>query len=180
MGIFHLTTANQADTTKVEPDPKAPSTPVEETANGKAKNEETPEKTKTVTVDGPLSHVFTQALQIAYAKEDTGTMELMLTAKQRQEDASEDDDDNNGVPDDKEQDASYVYVVDEKTLDNNALMVGTEALRVAVESKKYSKVILSMESNGAVTSKMQLLHDISTSMGVRVCYSKSQTLNQLK
>lgn len=178
MGIFHLTTSKPAETTNQIDSQVSPSVPTEETAVGKAKKEETTDQIKTVTIDGPLSHVFTQALQIAYAKEDTSTMGMMLATRKRNDD--EGDSDNNGVPDNMERDGSYVYAIDEKTLDSDGLMLGTEALRVAVASKKYSKVILSMESCGSVTSKMQLLHDISVTMGVKVCYSKAQTFSQLK
>lgn len=125
-------------------------------------------KEQVVVMDGPLSQIYTQALNMAFAKEDTGTMMSMLKIIHHGGKI-----DPNVAPQAAFVDASgsYVYATDEQSLDKEGLVGALESLREAVKSKKYKQVVLAMEGR-SVSSKMQLLDEASRQMGVRVCMTR--------
>lgn len=135
---------------------------------------------QTIVLDGPLSHIYTQALNLAYANEGTSTVASFLEARHSSLVGTDDDEENrvksgNSVT----ADGTYVYCVDSTDLDNQGLLVSTEALRIAVESKKYKNVVLALESAHVVTSKVQLLGEMGTALGAKVCLSRKNAVQTL-
>jgi hypothetical protein len=124
------------------------------------------EKEKTVVLDGPLGHVYTQALRIAFAREDVGTAMYLMSSKMREAEKQD-------KPD------VYVYVTDDDGLEDGGLMLATECLSDAIRSGKYKQVVLSMESS-RVTSKMEALDALSRAMGVKVTLTKESLGRLLK
>lgn len=127
-------------------------------------------KSRVVIMDGPLSRVYTEALNMAYAKEDTGTMAMKIVRHEQREGASLQLD-----PALVDEHGTYVYAIDDRSLDKEGLVPVLETLRTAVKSGKYSQVVLALEAR-TVSSKMQLLDEASTLMGVKVRVSRSSAV----
>ena len=129
-------------------------------------------KQKTIVLDGPLSQIYTQALNIAYAKESMGMMLGVYNEL------------NKKPSDSNEPDDSYVYVINADDLDTNMLIQSSECLRVASTSGKYKNIILAIESHGNIGSKMQLLSEMGNALGAQVCFNRNgaiqSVLNALK
>lgn len=126
---------------------------------------------QTIVLDGPLSQIYTQALNIAYAKESVGMMFGSVYDKKQQNKTN--DEDGDGLDD------SYVYAVDADDLDTDCLLLSAEALRVATQSGRYRQVILAIESHGTVTKKMQLLTEMSDALGAKVCLSRNSAIQSV-
>lgn len=131
-------------------------------------------ETATVVMDGPLGHIYTQALNLAFAKEDTGTMFSVLMKNMKEHGHA--DATNNPEPALVDENGTYVYAIGDKELDSVGLVTSLETIREAVKSGKYKKVLLAMESSH-VSSKMQLLDQASREMGVTVCLTRSRLID---
>jgi len=147
------------------------------------KSSATPSKEKTVetiVLDGPLSTIYTQALQVAYSKQrplqdDTDT----TIAKEKMAiDAS-----MMGVMEvvDKQAVDSpkplYIYVTDDEHLtDKQAETPSTaetfDRLRVATESRQYNGIWFCAEDGYKLSRAQCLLSDFIQQSGGRVFYSK--------
>lgn len=169
MGVFNLSMLD-GDEVKDTIDPNAiPQTQVltpdtnvanKDSTDGKEVSEE-----KTIILDGPLSHIYTQALNLAYAKEST-MMSLALFKTLAPDEQVVDS--NEPYADD-----TYVYCVDDNAL-SESVVEGFEALREA--SKKYKNIIVALESGRVVTNRMQMISEFSESLGAKVCYTREQAL----
>ena len=131
-----------------------------------------PEKA-TVVMDGPLGHIYTQALNLAFAKEDTSTMFSVLMKKIQEHGRA--DATKNPDPALVDENGTYVYAIGEKELDDVGLVTSLETIREAVKCGKYKKVVLAMEG-ASVSSKMQLLDQASREMGVTVCLTQNRLI----
>lgn len=136
------------------------------------------EAEKTVVMDGPLSQIYTQALNIAYAKEGLSTMVSFLEAKHDSLTSDEDLEENrlmsgNAVT----ADGTYVYCIDGTDLEGQGLVAATEALRVA--KSKYKEVVLALESHGVVTSRVQLLGEMGEALGAKVCMTRDGAMDNI-
>lgn len=121
----------------------------------KDKNEDTE-----ITINGPLSSIYAKALNIAYAKESIFTM----------------------LPTNAEMSAPkkriYIYCCNGDTLDNNELIEAENSLRLAMDSKKYNKVVAVLEST-KMNKKLVLLDDIVNKMSIETIYKKDTAINRI-
>jgi hypothetical protein len=186
MGIFNLMPEYNVETKEssiIEPDKKVASVTIDDEGT-KVVEADTDVKTvsdkakETIVLDGPLSRIYTQALNLVYAKEGTSTMVSLLEAKHKSMINSDTEADRIEAGNSVDDGGTYVYCIDATDMDADGLVASTEALRVAVESKKYGKVVLAMESN-IVNSKLQLLGDMGKALGVQVCYSRNRAMDVL-
>lgn len=167
MGVYNLGQLVGNDkvkeSTPVEQTPVVMSTtPV--TDSGEASGSEV----KTIVLDGPLSRIYTEALNLAYANEGMSltaavAYQMQLAGDIKGDDVAEDD-------------SSYVYCIHGDDLDMNTLNKGMESIRVASKSGKFKKMMLAVESGRVVTSKMQLLCEMAGVMGVKVYLSRDRAL----
>lgn len=130
---------------------------------------------KSIIIDGPLSHIYTQALNAVYAKEEVGTMFTTYEGNKFLEEIKRDELNASGSVDEN---GTYVYTVDNMLLGQNGLVEATEHLLEA--SKKYKNLIVAMESHGIVSTKMQLLYDFSSSLGAKVYHKRSIAVEAVK
>lgn len=146
---------------------------IDDTGGNKIDNKEQ----ETITLAGPLSHIYTQALNLAYANEGTSTMVSILETRHgglvNDETEQERMDAGNAVT----ADGTYVYCVDSSDLNSQGLVAGTEAIRSAVASKKYKAVVLAIESSSVVTSKTQLLGEMGSALGAKVCLTRNNAVH---
>ncbi len=175
MGIFVLNGVGNKDGDQSVPEEvvkaeEPVATPaVDTTVNGLPGEGKDDAAEKTIMLNGPLSHIYTQALNAVFSKESTG-MGAHLFKYRILNDKDKDED---------EIDDTFVYCVDSDSLSSSELIASSEALRDAVKSGKHRKVVLAMESNGVANSRMQLLDEVSRSMGVKVFLSRGSALEHL-
>lgn len=173
MGMFNLSERVSSDsdtkvvmTETVVDGTIAPTTVIEDT---KSAPDGKPDDKAVIVLDGPLSHIYTQALNLAYAKEG---MDMMLSHFGSQ--VNDEENAKEGKIDD-----TYLYCIDNNHLSTDTLLASTESLRVAKASGKYKRVILAMETDGSVGSSMQLLGQMGESLGIEVAYTRNGAISNL-
>lgn len=164
MGIFNITNVQEA--VKQEATPAKPPEPVvTPTVNTPVQGEGKEAGEKTVVMTGPLSKIYSEALNMVYSKESAMTHHAnKLTAV---------DEDSNVQSD------AYVYITDGDNMDGEELVGASDKLKVALDSKKYKDVLLAVECN-TVNNKAVLLYDMATSMGAKVVFTKGTGLEKIK
>lgn len=114
-----------------------------------------------IKLDGPLSSIYAKALNMMYSKESTSMMIIPNN--------------ENKVS----QDGIYVYCCNGDELDNNSLIESTDKLRLALDNKKYSKVVAVIESNNVVNDKIGLLDNYIHSLGIETYYSRKIAIDKI-
>lgn len=165
----------------LQPESDTPAKPPEQTPSATgvetADTVETAPTKETIVLDGPLSTIYTQALQIAYSKEAPikDDEETPSIAKEKMAiDAS-----MMGVMEVVDTEGAnspkplYVYVTDTEHLDTADAVPGTfDALHVAVESGRYQGVWFCTADGHRLSRAQCHLSDFVQSSGGRVFYSK--------
>lgn len=118
----------------------------------------------TIVLDGPLSRIYTQSLNLIYAKEDTGTMAMIIDASQRERDKQ---DDPNGV---------YVYASDSDKLDVAELTKMQNWMQENQKAANKNMVISLETSSNRVSPKSGLLEEMAKAYGVTVHYSRKSAM----
>lgn len=167
MSILNLDALNQPagqETPPVDPPADTPTDAPTDTAN--------PEPDQQVVVmDGPLSAIYTQALNLAYAREAasaSGQTDIKLVFD---EDIEAGDGDLHK--------ALYVYCCDATDMTASDAVEGTNKLRVALDSKKYAQTYVVMESRGTVKAAAGLLEEYAVKNNVRVLFKRAAALEAL-
>jgi hypothetical protein len=180
MGVFKLTPSNQETTepltetdqettagTLVSYTNKTNEELQEESANQlKAKQE------KKITLDGPLSKIYTAALNLAFAKETMVEDEVILLTDSNQTD-------NRSKEDVSDQENTYVYCCDGNELNRSNLVEGVDKLRVALDSGKFKNVALSIECSKNITSNIGLFEEYAKQLNVTVYHNRKQALESI-
>ena len=119
------------------------------------KEPETKSNALTVILDGPLSSIYTKALNIALAKDNITTekhiailsaIDMALISEQGEEQRAE-----------ELGDQLYVYCTDDDNINQGKLVETTDKLRVALDNKNHSKVMLAMECRSSNISTSVVL-----------------------
>lgn len=117
-------------------------------------------KEKVVVIEGPLSHTYTQALNIALANESVSFM--LNRAPEAPQNTSETGDANN--------DAEYVYVIGDKVTDKHVATEAYNALAKAKNSGKYKRIHLAVEgvTSGKACKNIHFAVEAALGLGVNV------------
>lgn len=127
---------------------------------------------KIVVMDGPLSKIYTQALNLAYANE-AASASGQTDVKILFDDTIEE----NGEP---ARDL-YVYCCDSADIDNEDVIHGTDKLRLALDGR-YKQALVVMESHHAIKPIAGLLEEYACNTGVKVVFTRDlaiETIQQL-
>ena len=136
-------------------------------------DEVTPQgKNPVVVLDGPLGRAYTEALNLAYAKEDTGTIALIAGAYDQQKKQQEDNA-NSG-----ELKGTYVYAVGGDTL-NQRECVDTTNWLTRVAAAGHQDIVVSLETHRSVSPKSAQIEEFAKSVGAKVVYSRSALMKHL-
>lgn len=146
-----------------------------------AKPEETkPEETqKTILIDGPLSEIYTKALDTVYSQrmsenvsqETQQTDSVVIAQAGKYLEAKDGEDNDNGV---------YVYVTDVDSLARNGISEALGNVRLALDMKNISTRALVLEHRGIKTSRVSILSNFAESNGMKVFHSRSDAIKYLK
>ena len=126
------------------------------------------EEAKVVVMDGPLSHVYTKALNEVLANESV----MLVTASNdttstNQEANKETNPSFTGV---MGEDAEYVYALGDKIIEEHVAMEAYNAISSAINSGKYKKIHLAFEGamSGKMSKRVGSLMDSALKLGVKV------------
>lgn len=160
MPIYHNLILQPTDNTETQ-DPSAnpsdtappPADPPKEQGEGRP---------KLVVMQGPLGKIYTDALNLVYAQESQAN-DAVVVANELGELEEE-------APD------MFVYVTDSDYLSNADISKEYGKLRLALDSKKFGKSVMVLESLGKINNKLVLLDVFARSKGMRVVYSRKTAL----
>lgn len=119
---------------------------------------------QTVIMDGPLSKIYTQALNLVYAKEAasaSGQTDIKVLFDEDIESSTE------------YHDALYVYCCDAGDMDINDALEGSNKLRLALDNKNIKSTYMVMESHRIVKPAAGLLEEYAVSSGVKVIFKRN-------
>lgn len=120
-----------------------------------------------VVLNGPLSNIYTKALNLVYANESVNmvTTAVQTIVENEEEDRANPD---NGL---------YLYCCG-SDLNHNQLLEGTNKLRVALDSKKFKQVIVAVEDGD--NRKVALLKEFGAAIGAKVCLGRQSAMAAVK
>lgn len=156
--------------------PEAP--PPEPTKTETPATPENTDSTQTIVVSGPLSSVYTKALQVAFARSDdvsvvTESSAIDTTLLLQQKKQNEENQEASKKP-------LYVYVTDDEHLQEDGLPQAFDQLRIALSKESYGKVILCLHDGRKLTKRQVILDNYvsSESLG-KVLHSQKSLINYL-
>lgn len=114
---------------------------------------------KKIVLDGPLSNIYTQALNVLYAKED---MAGMFLPSSEVEEVNDND--------------LYVYCTPAELVDNNL----SEVADKITEASHHGMNVIAIECSSVIPSKMKLLEDLSRDLGVKLYVTRQSALEAIK
>lgn len=129
------------------------------------------EDQKVVVMDGPLSKIYTEALNLALAKE--------AASASGQTDIKVVFDEDIEAQNEENRKALYVYCCDGQDMDIDGTIDATDKLRIALDSGKYKNVLVAMESKRGITTKAGLVDEFARKMGAQVVFSRNTALEAI-
>lgn len=143
---------------------------IEETNTELPVEEQKPkEDDKVIVMDGPLSKIYTQALNIAYAKEAasaSGQTDIKVVFPEEESKETKD--------------SLYVYCCDASDITNSDAIDGTDKLRLALDSKKYNQAIVVMECHDKVTQAAGLLEQYAVNNKIKVIFRRELAIEHIR
>lgn len=144
----------------------------------------TDDNTKTIVLDGPLSEIYTRALNIVYGNnaepdtsnvsQETQQMDSVLVADVHNYNKNKEAENKDNV------DSAYVYVTDAKLLNIDELPETYDNIRVALDSKQFNKSVVCIESDGNSNNRnVELISQLARDFGARVFYNRDSTMRYL-
>lgn len=188
MGIFNL--SNKKETPKVEDTKEIvkPEDTIElnKEVEDKEKpinldsnnnNEITKPKDKVIVLDGPLSNIYTKALNEVYSKKlnnpDDPNIKESLEGMQFGGYKFK-------APDNDEHSTMYVYCLDSDELSTKDVDEAIGKVRIALDSKKSDKAMVVAEEHGGVVSNtLVLLDQLCSSMGIKMYTNRRTALEAI-
>lgn len=181
---------------EVKPTPDTNTAPVEPN----------PAPEKTIILSGPLSNIYTQALQVAFSKDtpisivnETNAVDAGYILKQQKENEAkvdvplfvkvDTDPDNTSIPTQPniavpsttgEAKPLFVYVTNDENLSDKGLSNTFNDLRIALSKENYSQVILCMDDGTKLTKRQLILEEyVNKEPNGKAVYSQKGLINYL-
>jgi hypothetical protein len=128
------------------------------------------EKRKSIELDGPLSSIYAQALNVAFAKESMadGSFTQLVTSG---------DVDDEGVDPDL-----YIYASDDKSLNLDGVGKHFDKLRIALDRYSDKKKIVIIENSNLNRPRLAIeaLEDFAVSKKAKMMYSRQIAVEAIK
>lgn len=142
---------------------------------------------KKIVLDGPLSEIYTKALNAIYSKDTVEQVEEKVGQETQQMDAVLVADIHKlaekNKKDQMEQaaNAAYVYVTDDESLKGNGLTAAFDNVRIALDMKGFDKKVVCIECRNPTTyPKVELLANFARGLNVPVFYTRQAAMGYLK
>lgn len=135
---------------------------VSEPSNGKEDNKEEGPK---IVLDGPLSHIYTQALNAVYANEDVAAMIAYGMDQQNKEEENKAD--------------VYVYCLDTSCMNTSEIVEAIDKVATLVKEDKYKEVMVAAECSGNINSNIDLVKRYGQDIGVKVLVTRKSALESV-
>lgn len=140
---------------------------------------------KKIVLDGPLSEIYTKALNMVYStqveqatdtvSQETQQMDAVLVA-----DIHAMTQDKKDAEFQEAQNAAYVYVTDDNNLDSEGLVNAFDNVRVALDSQRFTKAVVCVESTGNINGhRVELLTNMARNFGAHVYYTRNAAMKYL-
>jgi hypothetical protein len=182
MGVFDLKNTesgiSQTSDTGVVDDSK---TLANNDVSGAPKINETKDKT-TIVLDGPLSAIYTKALNTLYAQgtkesvsqesqaNDVITLAGALVAKEKQD-----------VQDlANKQNCQFIYVTDNKEIEDRSLLDAYTTVQTAIDMQCFKEISVVMECNGNIKGASATFESFLNKAKVRVFYSRESAMRHFQ
>lgn len=123
--------------------------------------------TKTIRLDGPLSSIYAQALNVMYAKESAADGSMGSSLSQQTAD-------DEGVDPDL-----YVYVTDDESMDLEGVGKHFDALRVALDRFKEKPTIVVLENHKPMRMAVAALENFAHEQAKKVYYRRDIALEAI-
>lgn len=150
-----------------------------EVAEDKAKNIEDTEKKVNIVLDGPLSQIYTQALNVAYANEGTDDMIANVISSVSNDSGyayvDKRADDDRPI----ESEDVYVYATSNEALEEHGCNSAIGHI-TKIAKKQGKRAVLVIEHHGKVGGTMGLLDAYANDIGMTVCYSRSAAIEAVQ
>lgn len=180
MSVFKLKIVPK-ETSKPETDKAPISTPTENTAPQDSQQNTQP-KEKTIVLDGPLSQVYTKALLEIYGKKSSDQVETSAEAQagmipllyNSYIKILGEDDDQDQQPD------LYIYVTDEKSVNEKNKIELYNDLNFALDSYNKSKKIVMFESVEKLTDNVCLTGETADAHKASIVFNNRGKLDFLR
>ncbi len=166
MSIYNLSNKDNTESVRTNNLETEPLKNVEDNSQSGISNN-TDDKEKKVLVDGPLSVIYAQALNIAYAKESVADGQQISFIP-----VGEYNEDEVGTPD------MYVYATDQNEIDKS-LIDQHETLRVALDKYKDKDVVVVLEATTNISSRVAALEEYVHSSGVTMSYKRHIAIRKI-
>jgi hypothetical protein len=161
-------------TLPVAPEEKIPEKQTENSGTEQTK-QTTPydEKSPTVLFEGPLSNVYTKALDVIYGKDRPD-----VVTESEEEDTELDYSEINDYEDDAP--ADYIYVTNSDKLDSSTINATFESILKATKNPKFSSTSVCIETNQKhINNSVVILEEFLTKSNIRVFYTRESLINHL-
>jgi len=132
-------------------------------------------------MDGPLSEIYTKALNVVYAK----SVDEVVARESQSIDAVildhviSDDEKNKLAELGKTRDLSYVYVSDGDNLDDESLLRAFDSVGTAKDTGLFREVRGVIESSGAATSRSSMFDQYLATEGIKAHYKRSVAIENI-
>ena len=141
---------------------------------------------KKIILDGPLSEIYTKALNAIYSK-DVGKAEEVVGQESQQMDAvlvadiHKMDAKKKAEQMQNTNDAAYVYVTDDEHLKGDGLIETFDNVRVALDMQGYKAKVLCIEcKQPEVYHKVEMLANMARNMKVPVFYTRNAAMKYIQ
>lgn len=166
MSIFRINKPHTQQSVKT--DPVDPKTSAEEPVNLNEPSED--EEGPTIVLDGPLSQIYTQALNKSFGFENMTQLPNKFSDLKEKEKELQ-----------LKSAGTYVYCCDSKELDSLELTrISNQLMQVRKVMPENSEVIVAVESRDVLGRTVGLLRDFSKSMGAKVYLTRNGAMEAIK
>lgn len=117
----------------------------------------------TIELNGPLSQIYTKALNLVYANENNIEFNVIHKGDKKSNPSK----------------SIYIYCCKADEITNTDLMDVSNDLRIALDSN-YKKVIIAAEYSKELSNKIGTLERIASESGVQIYFKRNNALNAVK
>lgn len=127
----------------------------------------------TVVLDGPLGRIYTEALNLVYAKEESSSMQMALVIDASRDRAK------HQIEEHPIQ-GTFVYAIDASDLTSEQVIKAADWMTERQKTESNPDMIISLETHhDNVSKKSKLIEDMAKAVGAKVVYSRRSAMEAI-